>query len=294
MQIKIVTDSSSDLPLSYVKERSEHLEVLGMPVTVSGQEYIDDLGESFSHSFFYEEMAKGTMPKTSQINVVTFYECFERLTKEGKGVLYLGLSSGLSGTYNNAVIAKSMVLEENPNAQIAILDSLAASIGLGVLVYTVVEKNVKENLNLDALVKYVEGEKLKANHWFVVDDLLHLKNGGRIPATTAYVGTVLSVKPLLSMNHTGKLETFGKVRGKTRACKYIISKISEHLEDSEETVIIGHANTPEDAAYLVQELKKANVNNPVILTCLSATIASHVGPGMLAVAFMGKQMRENK
>ena len=294
MQIKIVTDSSSDLPLSYVKEHSENLEVLGMPVMLSGKDYIDDLGETFSHHFFYDEMAKGIMPKTSQINVVTFLECFNRLIKEGKAILYIGLSSGLSGTYNNAIIAKNMVLEENPTAKIEVLDSLAASIGLGVLIHKVLKKVEEEQWELAKLAEYIQQEKLKANHWFVVDDLLHLKNGGRIPATTAYVGTMLNVKPLLSMNHIGKLETFGKVRGKLRAYKYIIHKMSDYLNDSDETIIIGHANAPEDADYLMNEFRKLNINNPIIHTCLSATIASHVGPGMLAVAFMGKEFRENK
>jgi len=294
MQIMIVTDSSSDLPLSYVKKHSNNLEVLGMPVMVSGQEYIDDLGEKFSHDFFYEEMAKGTMPKTSQINVMTFYECFERLAKQEKEILYLGLSSGLSGTFNNAVLAKNMLLEEYPKAKIEVVDSVAASIGLGVLIYCLIQKVEHDNANLKELVEYLEKEKLRANHWFVVDDLIHLKNGGRIPATMAYVGTMLNVKPLLSMDYSGKLETFGKVRGKTRACKYILEKISEHLQDSQEIIIIGHANAPEDVKYLVEELEKTNKSNPIILTCLSATIASHVGPGMLAVAFMGGNPRESK
>ncbi len=294
MEIMIITDSSSDLSLGYAKKHEKHLEVLGIPVSVGDQEFIDDLGEQFSHEIFYGEMKKGVLPKTSQINVMTFCECFERHLEQGKDILYIGLTSGLSGTFNNAFIAKEMALEKYPNGKIEIVESVAASIGLAVIIHKLVYKVEEEGMDLSSLVTYVEKEKLRANHWFVVDDLIHLKNGGRIPAAIAYVGSMLNVKPLLSMDYEGKLMTFSKTRGKVKACKFIIEKIETHLENSDELVIIGHANAPEDAQYIVDELKKKQRQNKVEVTCLSATIASHVGPGMLAVAFMGTENREKK
>lgn len=293
MKIKLITDSSSDLPLSFVKENKDHLIVLGMPITIDGAEYIDDLGETLSHDFFYEQLGKGVMPKTSQVNVTTFYETFKHCYEDGFDVFYLGLSSGLSGTYNSALLAKDMFMEEAPSAKIAIVDSLAASIGLGALVFTVLSW-IKSGKALEEIVTEIEHKKVCANHWFAVDDLMHLKNGGRIPTATALVGTMLNVKPILTMNHEGKLESYSSVRGKKKAFKYLVSKVSEHLKDSETLILIGHANIQGDADTLVENLRELGIENPVMETCLSATIASHVGPGMLAIAFMGAEEREVK
>lgn len=293
MKIKILTDSSSDLPLSFIQKNSEYLEFIGMPITINSEEYIDDLGASFSHEYFYKKLAEGAMTKTSQINTVTFMEKFLELNKEGYDIIYIGLSSGLSGTINNANLAKSMALEEIPEINIEVIDSLAASIGLGAIILYAVEM-VKENKRFNEIVAQVEANKLKANHWFAVDDLMHLKNGGRIPPAMAYVGTLLKVKPVLTMKHDGKLESYSSVRGKKKAYKYLVAKVAEHIKGSEGTILVGHANIQEDADILVEELKVQGITNPVIETCLSATIASHVGPGMLALAFMALEIRENK
>lgn len=293
MKIKLLTDSSSDLPLSFVKENSDLLEVLGMPITIGDEEYVDDLGEEFSHDFFYEQLAQGAMPKTSQINMMTFYDKFEELYKEGYATIYIGLSSGLSGTHNNALLAKNMVLEEAGNAPIVVIDSLAASVGLAAMIMYTLEL-IKDGKNLEEIAALIEIQKLNANHWFAVDSLMHLKNGGRIPAAAAYVGTVLSVKPILTMQVDGKLESYSSVRGKKKAFKYLVSKVAEHIPSLDTPIIVGHANTEKDADILVEELRNQGVENKVIETCLSATIASHVGPGMLALAFMGGEQRESK
>ena len=126
MKIKLITDSSSDLPLSFVKSNREQLEVIGMPITIGNEEFIDDLGEEFSHDYFYEQLKSGAMPKTSQINTMTFYDKFVEHYQDGYASLYIGLSSGLSGTINNANLAKKMVLEDAPNAKLVIIDSLSA------------------------------------------------------------------------------------------------------------------------------------------------------------------------
>lgn len=293
MKIKILTDSSSDLPLSYIKDNNEYVDFLGMPITIGDEEHVDDLGETFSHDYFYERLAEGAMPKTSQINALTFMEKFIELHKEGYSIIYVGLSSGLSGTINNANLAKSMALEEIPDANIAIIDSLAASIGLGAIVLYGVEL-IKKGLSFKEIAGQIETDKLRANHWFAVDDLMHLKNGGRIPSAVAYVGTMLKVKPVLTMKHDGKLESYSSVRGKKKAYKYLVSKVLEHISSDNVTILVGHANIQKDADILVDELKAQGVKNPIIETCLSATIASHVGPGMLAMAFMSGVDRENK
>jgi DegV family protein with EDD domain len=293
MKIKLITDSSSDLPLAFVKENNESLIVLGMPITINGEEHIDDLGETLSHDYFYEQLAKGCMPKTSQVNVTTFYDTFLTCYQEGYDILYIGLSSGLSGTYNSAKLAMEMLLEEAPSAKIIVVDSLAASIGLGAIIYEAL-RLIREGNTLIDIQNKVNSIKLHANHWFGVDDLMHLKNGGRIPAAIAVVGTVLNVKPILTMNLEGKLESYSTVRGKKKALKYLITKVVENLSSTETTIFVGHANDLEDADSLVAALREQGITNPVMETCLSATIASHVGPGMLAIAFIGGKIREIK
>jgi len=293
MKIKLITDSSSDLPLSFVKGNIDNLLVLGMPITINGEEHIDDLGETLSHDYFYEQLSKGSMPKTSQVNVTTFHEAFLAAHHEGFEVLYIGLSSGLSGTFNSAKLAMEMVLEEEPTAKIVVMDSLAASIGLGAIVFDALSW-INEGRTLENICQRVDQIKLNANHWFAVDDLMHLKNGGRIPTAIAVVGTMLNVKPILTMNHEGKLESYSSVRGKKKAFKYLITKVCENLSSKETIILVGHANTLEDADTLVNALREQGIENPILETCLSATIASHVGPGMLAIAFMGGKQRESK
>jgi len=293
MKIKLLTDSSSDLPLSYVKKNSELLEVLGMPITIGEEEYVDDLGENFSHDFFYQKLTEGVIPKTSQINTMIFYDRFLELYEEGCAIIYIGLSSGLSGTYNNAVLAKNMVKEEALDAQIVVIDSLAASIGLASIIMHTINLMIN-NKSIDEIEKLIEEQKLNANHWFAVNSLMHLKNGGRIPAAAAYIGTVLSVKPILTMRYNGELESYSSVRGKKKAFKYLVLKVAQHIHSSEVPIIIGHANIEADADTLVEELRSQGIENEIIETCLSATIASHVGPGMLAIAFMSDKQREVK
>lgn len=293
MKIRLLTDSSSDLPLSYVKENSDILEVLGMPITIGDDEYIDDLGETFSHDFFYNQLSDGVMPKTSQINTMTFHDKFLELYEGGYTTIYIGLSSGLSGTFNNAMLAKTMLLEEAPSAPILVMDSLAASIGLASIIMNIVTL-IREHTSVEDIERIVEEQKLNANHWFAVDNLMHLKNGGRIPAAAAYVGTVLSVKPILTMKYDGQLESYSSVRGKKKAFKYLVSKVAEHIHSSQVPIIVGHANIESDADKLVEELRAQGIENQIIETCLSATIASHVGPGMLAIAFLSDKQREAK
>lgn len=293
MKIRLLTDSSSDLPLSYFEANSDILDLVCMPITIEDEEFIDDLGKEFSHDHFYTRLAEGAMPKTSQINTMTFHDRFIEHYEAGYSTIYIGLSSGLSGTFNNANLAKTMVLEDVPHADIAVLDSRAASIGLGALIMYTVEL-IREGKSVEEIVDTVEASKLNANHWFAVDDLMHLKNGGRIPAAAAYVGTVLSVKPILTMKHDGKLESYSSVRGKKKAYKYIVGKVVEHIDNTDVPILVGHANLKKDADILVDELRSRGVENTIIETCLSATIASHVGPGMLAIAFMANESRENK
>ncbi len=287
MSVKIITDSCCDLPIHFLEAHQDMLEVLGMPVQINGVDYIDDLGKTLDHNTFYDFLRKGTMPTTSQINAYRFEEAFKKNIELGHEVLYIGFSSGMSGTFNSACVATSAVKEDHPDAKIELVDTLSASIGQGAIIVEVLKK-LKTGSTLDELKKWVEDNRLNINHWFGVDDLNYLKNGGRISSASAMVGNVLNVKPTLIVDQEGKLKSYGNVRGRKKSISFLLSKIEEHLQDRENvSVILGHGNCPEDAETL-REMIQSQINPyEIIVSELSMTIASHVGPNMIAVAFLG-------
>lgn len=291
MSIVLLVDSCCDLPLDYIENNKDIIEVIGMPVNIDGKEYIDDLGKTLSHGMLYTKLKEGVMPLTSQINVTTFLSTYKELYNKGKDIVYIGFSSGLSGTINNAHLAKDMLLEDYEDANVDIIDSLGASIGLGVLIMHAAEL-IRRGEGRDDVVDWIESNKLKSNHWFAVDDLIHLKNGGRIPAAIALIGTVLNVKPILTVDLPGKLKSHANVRGRKKSFKYLINKYLENLNNLEETiVIIGHGNCRDDAEKIKELIIKEGKPKQIIISELSATIATHVGPGMIAIAFIGKNIR---
>lgn len=292
MSVKIITDSCCDLPIQYLEAHQEILEVLGMPVHINGVDYIDDLGKTLDHNTFYGYLRKGIMPTTSQINAYRFEEAFRTNVELGHEVIYIGFSSGLSGTFNSACVAKSLVLEEYPEAKIEVVDTLSASVGLGALLVEIL-KNIKENTSIEDLKNWIEANRMNFNHWFGVDDLNYLKSGGRISAASAMVGTVLNVKPTLILDSEGKIKPYGSVRGRKKSMAFLVSKLEAHLKDRENiSVVLGHGNCPEDAEILRDMIQKQINPYEIIVSELSMTIASHVGPNMIAVAFLGDS-REN-
>lgn len=289
MKVKIITDSCCDLPLHYVKAHSDRLEVLGMPVQIEGKEYIDDLGVTLKHDDFYAKLRSGIMPTTSQINAYRFEEAFRAYLDEGKDVIYVGFSSGLSGTLNSAIIARNIILEDTPDAPIYVVDTLSASVGLGAIVVETV-KMATSGMNGLQIYTWVQENHMNAHHWFGVDDLHYLKNGGRINAASAMVGTVLNVKPTLIVDKFGKLKPYGNVRGRKKSMSFLVSKLEEHYHpETTTTVLLGHGNCMDDAETLRLMIREKYGNIDIMVSELSMTIASHVGPNMLAVAFIGKE-----
>lgn len=289
MNIKIITDSSCDLPLEYIEANKDILDLIGMPIQIEGKEYIDDLGKSFEHDEFYNLLRAGIMPTTSQINGYRFEEKFKENIKEGKEQIYIGFSSNMSGTFQSAQIGRDMAIEVFPNSQIHLVDTLAASIGLGVLVMTAVDL-ARAGKGIDYILKFIDDNSKKTNHWFGVDDLNYLKNGGRISSASAMVGNMLNVKPLLTVDESGKLSSHSKVRGRKKSIQFLKDKLLENYEeDKTEKIIIGHGNCMEDALLLKRNIEDAGINKNIVISQLSMTIASHVGPNMLALAFIGKK-----
>lgn len=289
MTIRIFTDSCCDLPLEYVEANQDVLHVLGMPIQLDGIEIIDDLGKTFDRTTFYGKLRQGIMPTTSQINAYRFDEAFRAAVEAGNDVVYIGFTSGMSGTFNSANIAKQMILDDYPEARITIIDTLSASIGQGTLVVEAI-KMVREGKSTESITTFIESYKLKTHHWFGVDDLGYLKNGGRISHVSAMVGSMLNVKPTLGVGHDGKLKPYGNVRGRKKSIAQLASKFESHYSVSDaSTVIVGHGNCPEDAEQLKALILNHSPNIDIMISELSMTIASHVGPNMIAVAFIGDE-----
>jgi DegV family protein with EDD domain len=194
----------------------------------------------------------------------------------------------MSGTFDNALQSIDMVKEELPSADIRAIDSKSASIGQGLIVLKTIEM-LKAGDDVNQIVRWIEKSKLEVNHWFAVDDLNYLKSGGRITAAEAAIGTLLSVKPILTVNLEGKLKPYTKVKGRKKSMKFLVDKFKEYYKkDQFGKIIIGHGNVEEDALKLKELLLKELDEEFIMITELSATIASHVGPGMLAMSFMGE------
>ena len=287
MSIKIITDSSCDLGINFIEENN--IELIPLLLNLDGETLKDDLGKSLGYREFYEKLRAGSMPSTSQINIYTFEEKFKELLDKGYEILYIGLSSALSGTFNSANMARNNILEENPNAKIAVVDSISVSMGLGMLIKKAC-KMIEEGKMLEDIVQWIEENKNKVIHAILVDDLKHLKRGGRVSASTAAVGSILNIKPLLKLNNSGAVEAAEKVKGKKKALKRLASIVKEKAINIENEILyIMHGDVLEEAQYLkgiiLQELNFKDVKVEYIGT----VIGTHGGPGTIATVFWGNE-----
>ncbi|WP_312811557.1 DegV family protein [Sedimentibacter sp.] len=286
MKIKIITDSCCDLSYDYIKENK--LEVIPFPYSIDGNEYVDDFGKSLSYRDFYNELRSGRMPSTSQITVYTFEKIFKQYVSEGYSVIYLGFSSALSQTFNNSITARSTIQEEIPGADITLIDTKSASVGLGAIVFYANEL-LKQGKTKNEIINWVEENKLKSNHWFIIDSLDHLKRGGRISAASAAVGTILDVKPILNLDDEGRLSVVQKVRGRKKSIKALLDVLQYIKEPQEQTLFINHGDCMKEAEQLKElVLKEVNVKD-VVINYVGPIIGSHTGPNMLCMVFMGEK-----
>lgn len=282
----LIVDSGSDLPVEFIEQPN----VIGLTLNcnIEGEDIEDYFGQTLDLTCFYDNMRNGKIYTTSQINTYKFEEVFEKLILEGKSAIYLGLSSGLSGTYNNARVAINNLRERYPQCDIDVIDTLSASMGIGFLAIQAYEM-MKEEKSKEEIVSYIEDAKLKVNHYFTVDDLNHLKKGGRVSSTAAAVGTILDIKPILHVNNEGKLIPLYKARGRKKSIHELAKNFIEKSTEEMQLITISHGDCYEEAKYL-EELcrKKGNVKECVI-NILGPTIGSHTGPGVLALFFKGEQ-----
>ncbi len=282
----ILIDSCSDLPLKYVEEHG--ITSFGVIYHFQGRDYKDDFGKSYDYHEFYEAVRVGEMPTTSQAKLQDYIDVFTKYAQEGKEVIYLCFSSALSGCYNTANIAKNMVLEKYSDADITIIDSRSASLGEGLLAYYAFDM-LNKGCSKDEIVTWLEENKLKMNHWFTVDSLDHLRRGGRISSTTAFVGNILNIKPILHVDDEGRLIPVAKVQGRKKSLRSLAENLSERIVNPEEQVIaISHGDCLQDAEHLKNILLKDFSFKDVIINCIGPVIGSHSGPGTMALFFLGK------
>ena len=276
----LITDSASDLP-SEIAENLE-VEILPMKYMVNDIPCVD---KDFDMENFYNLLRGKALSLTSQTNVEEFSNYFSGYLESGKDILYVGFPLSLSGMNNSARIAARELSEKYPERKIIVIDSVSASIGQGLLVYYAALKK-KNGATIDEVADFVNDNKLKFCHWFTVDDLYFLKRGGRISQATAVVGSILNVKPLLSMNDEGKLYVFDKIRGKKKVLDLMSSKI-ENLNSDYKKVFVGHADCLDDAKYVAERRSAENPSLDVTITHLGPIIGTHTGPGTVALAFVG-------
>ncbi|MGI6768528.1 MAG: DegV family protein [Bacilli bacterium] len=287
----IITDSCIDLPADLVA--SLGLEYLPLSVKMEDKVYFNYLDErEISFSDFYRELREKKKTQTAQANPEDFLRILRPHLKQGKDILSISLSSALSGTYNSSRIARDELLKEFPDRKIILIDSLSASMGQGLLV-TYAARMKKTGKNIEEVAAWVEANKLRISHLFTVNDLNHLRRGGRLALIPALLGTILRVKPLLHVSPEGKLTVEGKARGRQSAIDRLFERMVNTIENSEEqTIYISHGDCIEDAEYLKNKIIAALPVKEILINYIGPVVGSHSGPGTLAVFFLGNDRIE--
>ena len=283
----ISTDSSADLSEAYLKEHQ--ITMISLSCILNGKIYNSE--NPITPKQLYDNIREGAMPTTSQVNPEQAKAAFEPLLKEGKDILHIAFSSALSGTYNSSRIAAEELMEDYPDRKIIVVDSLGASLGQGLLVYLAQEKK-EQGEDMETVAKWAEENRLHMVHLFTVNDLNHLYRGGRISRTTAVVGSMLNIKPVLHVDNDGKLTAIGKVRGRKKSLQELVKLMDEKIgsyHDTCHTIFISHGDCEEDANYVAEKVKEKYQINTIIMNQVGATIGAHSGPGTMALFFVGDE-----
>ena len=284
----IMTDSCCDLTDQMARDLE--LEVLPLTMHMDGQDYPNDLaGTAISNQEFYKRIRAGKLATTSAVNVGQFQDAMRRVLESGRDIVCVCFSSALSTTYQSAVIAAEDLRAEFPEAEIHVVDSLSASLGQGLLLYLAVEQK-RKGLTAAELAKWVEDNRLTVCHCFTVDDLNFLKRGGRVSATTALLGTMLSIKPIMHTSDEGKLVPVSKARGRKAAIAALLDKIEDlGIHPEKQTMFICHADCEEDAKAVAQTIQDRFGTPTVHINYIGPVIGSHTGPNTMGIFFVGTQ-----
>lgn len=283
----ITTDNNSDLPMEYYEKNN--VGVISLTYTLDGKTY--DMYTALPSHAFYDTMRNGSMPTTAQVNPADAREVFEPYLKKGMDILHIAFSSGLSGSYNSSRIAAEDLSEEYPDAKIVVIDSLAASLGQGLLVHKAVQMKEKGK-SLDQIADWLEKYKCNLCHIFTVDDLFHLYRGGRVSKMTAVFGTMVNIKPVLHVNNEGKLINIDKVRGRKKSLNDLVNKMEQKIgsyRDKNDIIFISHGDCLDDAKYVAKQVEERFGYKEFLFNDVGATIGAHSGPGTVALFFLGDE-----
>lgn len=286
--------STADVTAEYLKEKN--IEYICFHYYLDGKEYVDDLYQSMSVEDFYQAMVDGAMTKTSQVNADAFTEYFRGFLSQGKDVIHLTLSSGISGVLNSARIAAAEVAEEFPDRKIVVIDSLTASSGYGLMMDKLASLR-DSGCSFDELCKWAESHVQNQNTWFFTTDLTFFIRGGRVSKVSGWFGTALNICPLLNINDEGKLVPRQKCRGKKMVKKAALAAVKERIQggvDYDENIFITHSVCYDDAREMADMLEAEfpNMKEKIKIFDIGPTIGAHTGPGTVAIGFWGSE-KEN-
>lgn len=284
----IFSDISADIPADYAKEND--IRFISMRYSLGEEDRVcEGIEAEEILKRFYDGQRDGDLTRTSQISPQIYMDVFTPVLEEGKDILYLALSSGLSSTYQSSCLAAGQLRERFPEREIVCVDSLAATGGMGLLLEAAVQ-NREEGMALSENGKWLEENRLHVCHWFMVEDLMYLKRGGRVSTATAVVGSALNIRPVLKIEEDGTLKNFAKARGTKRALNSLVDYY-EAASDKKpgERIYILHADSRENAEYLEEKVKQINPQCSVTKMMLSPIIGAHTGPGMCAVVHFGRR-----
>ena len=284
----ISTDTSCDFPLEYVKQHQ--LPLVTLFYSIDGVTGENGCPSSDVLKNFYDKMRAGSMTKTQQASIEDTEKVFREILKEGKDILHIAFSSGLSGTANAARLAAENMMEEFPGRKIIVIDSLCASLGQGLLVDYAL-KLQQQGKTMEETAKWLEDHIQNICHLFTVEDLKYLQRGGRISKTTALVGTMIGIKPVLHVDPEGKLVSISKVRGRKQSIQALVNKMEENIgkyRGEKQPIFINHGDCIEDANYLAELVKERFGYDEFLINDVGPTIGAHSGPGTLALFFMGE------
>lgn len=288
----LIIDSCCDLPIRLLER--EGVTLLKFPYIIDGESYEDDMFQGGTAHAFYDGMRAGKEPSTSQLPITLLTETFSAAAQAGVPTVYLSFTSGLSGSFDVALMVRDQVLAEYPEFELHVVDTRLASIAEGLLVYEAL-RQFDKGMSASELAQWAEEARYFVNEEFMVEDLDCLRRGGRIPSSVAVAGAALDVKPLLAIDIDGKLTLTGVARGRKKGIKQMVEFFSKRAAASAAvpTVVIGHSDCEKDLARFKESLLKVNPNLAIIETNIGPVIGSHVGPGMLAMSFWGIDKRED-
>lgn len=287
MSFAIFTDTSANIPTELAEKYNIGVVPLSYFVDGEQQECVDT--RTFDSAAYYAGMKKGAKITTSQINPQKYVDYMEPTLKEGKDILFVGMAAGISGTLNSARIAREQLLDSYPERKIVIVDSLGASLGEGIWVLYACQWQ-QDGLTVNEVAEKLEAEKLRMYQLFTVDDLMHLRKGGRLSNTAAAVGTLLQVKLLLKGTAEGEIVAFEKVRGRKAVLNRMVEKYDEMVVNADQQIVgISHCGCPEDAAAMAESLKQKHQPKEIMIVDHEPVTGSYLGPGALAIYFVGAE-----